>query len=318
MQAAQDSAAITDAESLPSVVNQAGAANRVVEATGAVEGAVAAAGTSPELAKTGNAESSVHFRSPGETATPLSINADNQMSRTLQARSAVLTAAAVNTTGTGDAGLINSAESAGSRADAAQTLVSAAPTASELATDLYGADQRRQVAQQSREATVVAQQQPLAQARVLAEGLLSQSGSFGHPSWGEGIGRQLLIMSANGVNSAQIRLDPPELGTLTVRVQMTDQAATVHFVSQHAMVRDALEQQLPRLQDMFRGEGVELLDASVSDQSAQQRGGDSGANQSGDDNSRRSATAGLETDSTTGNGVEQAVPRSSSLIDFYA
>jgi flagellar hook-length control protein FliK len=185
----------------------------------------------------------------------------------------------------------------------------AAPTASELAGELYGADQRRELAQQARAASLAAQQ-PAVQSR--NELLQAQTLSFGNVGWGEGVGRQLLLMTANGINSAQIRLDPPELGAMTIRIELIDKAATVNFVSQHAMVRDALEAQLPRLHDLLRGEGIDLRQASVSDQSAQQGGSDA----QGQPRDSRGRSAGGES-AELGADVS-AVRKSEHLIDYYA
>jgi flagellar hook-length control protein FliK len=197
-----------------------------------------------------------------------------------------------------------------SRQDTTATLLStAAPTAGELAQELYGADQRRQLAAQAREATAASQ--PLSAAsRALGDNL--QMGSFGQTQWGENVSRQLLMMTANGVNSAQIRLDPPELGALTIKVKLIDQVATVNFVSQHAMVREALELQIPRLQEQFRQEGMELVDVSVSDQSAQQGGGQRDEGHGG----RGDGLSGIDDEEVLPG--ETVVRQSSHLIDFYA
>ena len=203
-----------------------------------------------------------------------------------------------------------SLDAATSRQDTAAALLStAAPTAAELAQELYGADQRRQLASQARESTV-ASQQLAAPGRAVSDNL--QMGSFGQTQWGENVSRQLLMMTANGVNSAQIRLDPPELGTLTIKVKLIDQAATVNFVSQHAMVRDALELQIPRLQEQFRQEGLDLVDVSVSDQSAQQGGAQGDERQGG----RADRFSGTEEEDLAASPT--LVHQSSHLIDFYA
>lgn len=135
--------------------------------------------------------------------------------------------------------------------------------------------------------------------------------AFGQQGWSDSLGRQLLVMSSQGVSSAQIRLDPPELGSLTVKIQMSaDQQANVSFVSQHAVVREALEQQLNRLQDLFRDQGLNLQDVSVSDQSPQQRGDEGGGQQGrGGDKGNAEQDPGA---------VEPVLVRSESLIDFYA
>jgi|GEM_PF-3265848 len=136
---------------------------------------------------------------------------------------------------------------------------------------------------------------------------------FGQQGWSDSLGKQLLIMSSQGVSSAQIRLDPPELGSLTVKIQMAaDQQTSVSFVSPHAMVREALEQQLNRLQDMFRDQGLNLQDVSVSDQSSQQHG-DGGSGQQ-----RHGGGSGSASGDRDAAVAAPVMVRSESLIDFYA
>lgn len=135
--------------------------------------------------------------------------------------------------------------------------------------------------------------------------------AFGQQGWSDSLGRQLMVMSSQGVSSAQIQLDPPELGSLMVKIQVSaDQQTNVSFVSQHAVVREALEQQLNRLQDLFRDQGLNLQDVSVSDQSPQQREGESGGQQG-----QRRDSGTTEQDPAS---AEPVMMRSESLIDFYA
>lgn len=95
---------------------------------------------------------------------------------------------------------------------------------------------------------------------------------WGRERWAEGLGRQLMIMTRDGLSSARLRLDPPSLGMLSIQIQMTEQGASVSFVTQHPAVRDALEQQANRLQELFQDQELDLLDVSVSDHDAHERG----------------------------------------------
>lgn len=95
--------------------------------------------------------------------------------------------------------------------------------------------------------------------------------TWGKEHWAEGLSRQLMIMSRDGLGSARLRLDPPSLGMLSIQIQMTEQGTSVSFVAQHPAVRDALEQQASRLQELFKDQELNLLDVSVSDQEARER-----------------------------------------------
>lgn len=74
---------------------------------------------------------------------------------------------------------------------------------------------------------------------------------------------RLQLMLSNGQNSAEIQLDPPELGSLQVRVTTRNEQTQVIFVAPNNAVRDALEQQLPRLRETLENAGLQLQDANV-------------------------------------------------------
>lgn len=89
-------------------------------------------------------------------------------------------------------------------------------------------------------------------------------------------------MMARGMQSADIRIDPPELGTIHIRVAQHGDQTQVVFTSQHANVREALENALPRLREMFEQQGLTLAQTDVRDQGGQSRSGEqeTGSNES--------------------------------------
>lgn len=74
-------------------------------------------------------------------------------------------------------------------------------------------------------------------------------------------------LSSQNLQSAEIQLDPAELGRMEVRIDMNRDQAQITFLSPHAGVRDALEGQMQRLRDMFDQQGLGLMNVNVSDQS---------------------------------------------------
>lgn len=110
----------------------------------------------------------------------------------------------------------------------------------------------------------------------------------GQPQWQTAVSERVAIMATQRITSAEIQLDPPELGQLQVRVTLNQDQASVSFASQHAVVREALDQTAHRLREMFDGEGLNLVDVDVSDQSFQQQrenaqGGSLGGDVAGDE-----------------------------------
>ncbi len=93
----------------------------------------------------------------------------------------------------------------------------------------------------------------------------------GQAQWGQAVGERLMFMVNNKVQAASIILNPPELGPIEVKLNLNHDQASVHFVSNHAAVREAIEEAFPRLREMFAQSGLQLADANVSQQSSQQR-----------------------------------------------
>jgi flagellar hook-length control protein FliK len=62
---------------------------------------------------------------------------------------------------------------------------------------------------------------------------------------------------------ADIRMDPPDLGSVKVRVNLAGETASVNFIVQSQQARDALEQAAPRLKELLDEQGIELGQSSV-------------------------------------------------------
>jgi len=84
--------------------------------------------------------------------------------------------------------------------------------------------------------------------------------------WGEAVTDRVMWMSSKGVKQADIQLDPPELGPITVKVSVVQEQAQVSFTVHNAGVRDALDQNMLRLREMFEEDGLNLVNVDVSDQ----------------------------------------------------
>ena len=69
------------------------------------------------------------------------------------------------------------------------------------------------------------------------------------------------------VQSASIKLNPPHLGPLEVKVSFANDQVNVSFTSHHAPVREALDASMPRLREMLGDNGLQLGDANVTHRS---------------------------------------------------
>lgn len=94
--------------------------------------------------------------------------------------------------------------------------------------------------------------------------------------------------------SAEIRLDPPDLGGMQIKVNLSGDTAQVSFTVQSVVAKDVLDQAAPRLRDMLAQQGIELGQSSVQQDSQQQQGQEN--------------KDGTFAQTGTGNGLGQNVP----------
>jgi flagellar hook-length control protein FliK len=87
--------------------------------------------------------------------------------------------------------------------------------------------------------------------------------------WAGELEARVQWLAGRNLRSAEIQLDPPELGPLQVQVQSHRDGTSVHFTTQSAAVRELVEASLPRLREMLESGGMNLVDVNV----AQQQGG---------------------------------------------
>ncbi len=84
-----------------------------------------------------------------------------------------------------------------------------------------------------------------------------------HPQWGQALGERVLWCVNRNSSTAQLSLNPPDLGPLEIRISLDQDRAHVLFVSPHETVREAIGAAVPRLQDMLGEAGIQLLDVGI-------------------------------------------------------
>jgi len=144
--------------------------------------------------------------------------------------------------------------------------------------------------------------------------------------WTEEVVNRVMYLSSNNLKSADIQLQPAELGRLDIRVNMVpDQQTQVTFMSAHPSVREALDGQMHRLRDMFTQQGMGQVDVNVSDQNRGWQG--QGQEQAQQGQTGRTSAAGGRLDSSeeelTSAAVAEAAAATthvigSSAVDYYA
>jgi flagellar hook-length control protein FliK len=76
--------------------------------------------------------------------------------------------------------------------------------------------------------------------------------------------QQLITMVSQGIQHAEIRLDPPELGHMLVKIQVHGDQTQVQFHVTQTQTRDLVEQAMPRLRELLQEQGMQLADSHVS------------------------------------------------------
>lgn len=141
--------------------------------------------------------------------------------------------------------------------------------------------------------------------------------------WSEAVVDKVMWLSSQNLKSAEIQLDPAELGRLEVRVDISKDQTQVTFASPNAGVRDTLEGQMQRLRDLFTQQGMNLLDVNVSDQSLSRGWQGQGQEQGGESQRRGESASGLalsEEEKPLGVGEIRSTTLSNArrLVDYYA
>lgn len=90
---------------------------------------------------------------------------------------------------------------------------------------------------------------------------------FRQPGWDQALSERVMWVANQRFQGAEIKLNPPQLGPIEVRVQLQHEQAHISFTAQHASVREALEAALPRLREMLNANGFNLVDVNVSQHS---------------------------------------------------
>lgn len=125
--------------------------------------------------------------------------------------------------------------------------------------------------------------------------------------------QQLIMMVSNGIQHAEIRLDPPELGHMTVKIQVHGDQAQVQFHVTQSQTRDMVEQAIPRLRELLQEQGMQLADSHVS-QGEQEQGRDGGFGES-------NGSGSTNLDEFSAEELDLGLNQTTSLhsgIDYYA
>lgn len=139
-----------------------------------------------------------------------------------------------------------------------------------------------------------------------------------HPAWGDEFGQKITWLVTQKEQTAELHLNPPQLGPVDVVIKVNGDQASAMFTSPHAAVREAIEQALPKLRDMMADNGIMLGNASVNAQS--QGNGQNGFaehRQGAQSGGRSGASTGLIHESS-GAARVSTIGRHNGIVDTFA
>ncbi len=142
--------------------------------------------------------------------------------------------------------------------------------------------------------------------------------AVGAPGWGQALGDKVIWAARNDVQTAQISINPPQLGPMQISLSLSGDQATAVFASAHGEVRQAIEAAMPQLREMLSASGITLGDASVGAQLPQQQQRDT-QNQFANGNRSTGENAILPADGSHETIVTAApIQRGRGLVDLFA
>ena len=135
------------------------------------------------------------------------------------------------------------------------------------------------------------------------------------PEFAQALGVQMSVLASDGVQRAELQLNPAEMGPVSVQIVIDGTSARVDFGADLAATRRAIEAGLPELAGALRDAGFTLTGGGVSQHSGGRSGApDTPGNTGRDSASHRSADAG--------SGLAQAAPQRRAItaggVDLYA
>ena len=121
-----------------------------------------------------------------------------------------------------------------------------------------------------------------------------------HPRWVEDVGQHVNVMMNTKLESAQLQVNPPNMGPVDITLKMGPDGAQLSFVAAVPETRQALEDGLARLSTMLADNGIQLSEANVS--SGQPQSGQNAQAQANDQLARQQNGQGGRQGQGSGSG----------------
>jgi flagellar hook-length control protein FliK len=141
---------------------------------------------------------------------------------------------------------------------------------------------------------------------------------MGSDAWRADVSSHVLYFSQQDISSAQLHLNPAHLSPLNISISVDNNQTSIAFNAAHEATRQAMQDSLPQLREMFNAHGIALGQTTVGDSSAgsaQQR--EQSNTPSGSGNASLASKA-LESSSTALNAISGVRIRSLQIVDTFA
>ncbi len=92
------------------------------------------------------------------------------------------------------------------------------------------------------------------------------------PQWNQRFAERISMLALKGASLARIRLDPPELGPMSVRIQTQGGETSIQFTVNNPIARELVDSGSQRLREMLEQHGFESVDVGVNEFKNQHQG----------------------------------------------
>jgi len=120
---------------------------------------------------------------------------------------------------------------------------------------------------------------------------------------------KVIYQLTNKIQSAEIRLNPEELGSVQIKLSLQQDQLNLQFTVSQPQAKEALEQQLPKLRELLEQQGLQLAQSNIEQRSGQQQ------EQSRQFSGGRAGNTEQEVEPVL---AEQPLRLADRLVDYYA
>ncbi len=137
--------------------------------------------------------------------------------------------------------------------------------------------------------------------------------ALGSREFAPALGASLSVLVRDGIEHAQLKLNPAEAGPIEVRIRLDGSQVQVDFSAAQANTRQALQDAVPALAGALRESGLTLTGGGVFDQPRESRGEPQA-------NGERTGLVTIDgmSDTVAALATPLDMPRSRGVLDLYA